>query len=461
VRRTLLLVLLAACGRFGFDASTRDGGGAGGDRSAVADATGSAGPRWAAVLGANSKHFLLAGSGGAPAVGFNFVGATQIPGGMLTAAAQQTASAVVRFDAAGTVQTATVLDAQYTCDARGIEMRGSDVLVVAFSNGVGMPSLGACSVSTGRQDPVVLSVDPAGALALRVHGVSSGLNAQGWNIRVLPDDSFEASGIYSGGLTFGATALPAAGADPNAYLVRLADAQPDPVWTATVNAGVQTTFGPIALEGTDACTLGAYKGSGITAFGTTLPFLGGADDFVARLDLAGNPRFVRGFGSLQTDSDFGEGSVIATGGGCTVAINAPADVTIDGTVLPASAGPSIVATFDASGALLGGFRMPSLPALTVVGSTAVAAYAVSTPVTIGSTTYTPQGIDTIVVELSPSGPTRLLGAVGGAGDQNTMSLAAIGPDALAIGVDTSGELTFGDAILQTTAGVRAIGGRGI
>jgi hypothetical protein len=459
VRRTLL-VLLAACGRFGFDASTRDGGGAG-DGAGVADATGSAGPRWAAVLGANSKHFLLAGTGGAPAVGINFVGSTQIPGGMLTAAAQQTASAVVRFDAAGTVQTATVLDAQYTCDARGLAMRGSDVLVAAFSNGVGMPSLGACSVSTGRQDPVVLSVDPAGALALRVHAVSSGLNAQGWNINVLPDGSFEASGIYSGGLTFGTTALPAAGADPNAFIVRLSDAQPDPLWSRAIDGSVQITPGPMALDGTDACSLGSYRGSGLTVLGTALPFLGGADDFVARIDAAGTPRFVRGFGSTLEESNFNEGSVIATGGGCTVAINAPGDVTIDGTLLPVSAGPSIVATFDASGALLGGFRTPALPALAVVGTTTVAAYAVSTPVTIGGTTYTPQGTDTIVVELSPSGPTRLLGAVGGAGDHNTMSLAGIGPDAVAIGVDTSGELTFGDTTLQTMAGDRAIAVLGI
>jgi hypothetical protein len=456
--RCTLLVLLAACGRFGFDPGTPD---AGGDGRAMADATGSAGPRWAAVLGANAPQLLITGVDGAPAVGFSFVSSTQIPGQTLTATASQTASAVVRFDAGGAVQSATVLDAQYTCDARGIAMRGSDVLVAAYSNGTAMPSLGACSVTTGRQDPVVLSVDPAGALALRVQGVSSGLNAQGWNIRVLPDDSIEVNGIYSDGLTFGTTALPAAGADPNAYFVRLDDTQPEPVWSLAIDGSVRIEPGPMALEGTDACALGSYEGSGVTAFGTALPFVGGVDDFVARIDVAGNPRFVRGFGSLATESNFGEGSVIAAGGGCAVAIIVPGDITIDGTTLPQTAGPAILATFDASGTLLGAFRTPGLAALAVVGTTAVAAYAVSTPVTIGSTTYTPQGIDTIVVELSPSGPTKLLGAVGGAGDQNTMSLAAIGPDALAIGVDTSGELTFGDTTLQTTAGDRAIAVLGI
>jgi hypothetical protein len=91
----------------------------------------------------------------------------------------------------------------------------------------------------------------------------------------------------------------------------------------------------------------------------------------------------------------------------------------------------------------------------------VAAYDVSAPVTIGGTTYTPQGSDVIVVELSPAGPTKLLGAVSGAGDQSLLSLAAIAPDAVAIGLSSSGELVFGSTTLTTALNDRVVAVLGI
>jgi hypothetical protein len=449
------LLLLAACGRLGFDAPSS------GDGSVAPDATGSAGARWVAVLGNNAMYFPVTGASGEVAVTYSFQGSTQIPGQTLTGMATQTSSAVVRFDAAGAVRSATVLDATYTCDARGLAMRGDDVLVAAFTSGGATSSLGACSVSTSHQDPVVLAVDGAGTTALHVHGASAGANAQAWNIGVLADSTIVTSGIYSSGLSFGSTSLPTAGFDPNAFVAHIDDSQATALWALGLTAGVQITAGPLAVEGNDTCMLGAYNGSGLTELGTALPHAGKVDDFVARLDATGTPRFVRGFGSTQQDSEFNDGSLVATAGGCIAAIQAPGDVTIDSTTLAVSDGAAIVATFDSAGTLAGGFRTPAEAQLAVVGGKVVAAYAVTAPVTIGGATITPQGTDTIVVEIGPQGPTRLLGVVAGAGEQTPVSLAAIAPDALAIGLQTTGELTFGTHTVQTSAGDHAVAVLGI
>jgi hypothetical protein len=61
-----------------------------------------------------------------------------------------------------------------------------------------------------------------------------------------------------------------------------------------------------------------------------------------------------------------------------------------------------------------------------------------------------------LVEISASGPTKLLGAVGGAGDQSPVSIGAIGPDAVGITIATTGELSFGTTTVQTVANDHAL-----
>jgi hypothetical protein len=317
-----LLVLLTACGRLGFDAGTRD---AGDGQVGVPDATGSAGPRWVVTLGNNTKFLPVTGANGAAIAAWAFAGSTTVAGQPVTGVAANLSSVVARFDASGTLTATTVLDATTTCDIRGITLRGDTALVAGLTNGNAQAALGPCSVSTpGRQEPIILAVDASGAPSRLALGTAGGANAQAWNIVALPDDTYASSGIYSMDLSFGATALPAAGADPNAWLARLSDAQPEPMWSVGLTGGVQLTPGPIATEAGDVCTLGGYLGSGLTELGTALPYVGSADVLLARVDLAGTPRFVRGFGSPAKESDFNEGAVAAIAGGCVASVDAPA-----------------------------------------------------------------------------------------------------------------------------------------
>jgi hypothetical protein len=456
-----LLVLLAACGRIGFGAG---GGGdaTGGDDTAVPDATGSAGPRWAVTLGNNNRFLPIAGENGAPIAAWAFTGSTTVAGEMITGTAVAQSSVVARFDATGAVLATTVLDATTSCDIRGISLRGDTALVAGLTNGSMQAGLGPCSVSTpGRQEPIILGVDPTGAASQVALGTVGGANAQAWNVLALPDASFVTSGIYSMNLQFGAVSLPAAGADPNAWVARLSDTQADPLWTFGFTAGVQTTPGPIALDGSDLCMLGAYSGGGLTALGTPLPYAGAVDALIARLDMTGAPRFVRGFGSPGVESNFNDGSVVAFGGGCVGSIGAAADVTIDGTTLPASDGPAIVVWFDATGALTGGYRLPHLAQLAIVNGHVFAAYTLSATATIDGTQVEPQGLDVVVVELDAQGPSRLLGVVGGSGDQDVIRLAAIGPDAVAISLASSGGFAFGDTAFTNAPNDRVLAVLGI
>ena len=451
-----LLVLLAACGRIGFGTSPGD------DASVIPDATGSAGPRWAVTLGNNSRFLPVAGADGAPVAAWAFTGSTTVRGQMVAGVATAQSSVVARFDASGALVATTVLDSTTSCDIRGVAMRGDTVLVAGLTNGSMQAALGPCSVSTpGRQEPILLAVDPTGAASQVALGVVGGANAQAWNVVPLPDDSFVTSGIYSMNLQFGAVSLPAAGADPNAWVARLSDTQADPVWSFGFTAGVRTTPGPIALDGSDLCMLGAYSGSGLTALGTPLPYAGAVDALIARLDMTGSPQFVRGFGSSGMESDFNDGSVVAFGGGCVGSINAPADLTIDGTTLAASDGPAIVVWFDGSGALTGGYRLPDMAQLAVIGDRVIAAYTISAQATIGGTQVDPQGLDVVVVELDAQGPRRLLGVVGGTGDQDVIRLAAIGPETVALSLASSGGFAFGDSVFTSAANDRVLAVLGI
>lgn len=442
--RVAILFAVAACGRLGFDGTTGDGA------TPPGDGSGSAAVRWAVTIGNNDRFMPVTGSGGAPVVAYAFTGTTTVAGQTLTGVATNLSSAVARFDAAGTLVNATVVDAATTCDIRGITMRGNTALLAGLTYGDGNTTVGPCNVATGRQSPIILSVDAAGALTRVVLGTPSAMNAQAWNVAVLPDDTFLATGIYSGGLAFGTVALPSAGADPNGYIVHLAPPQADALWAIGLTASVQVTAGQLSLESNEACMTGGYLGAGLTELGTALPYVGSADALLARIDASGTPTFVRGFGSPAQDSYFNDGSVAAYNGGCIASIDAPGDVTIDGTQLPLSAGAGLVAWFDSTGALAGAYRVPSTAQVAVVGSRVIGAYTVSAPVTIGGTPYTPQGKDIVVVELSAAGPTRLIDVVGGAGDQDIIRLAAIGPASVALTLAASGDFQL-DTIQFTSA----------
>ena len=445
--RAAVLLLLAACGRFGFDGVTGDGALPSGDGSGSGSA---AAVRWAVTIGNNDRFMPVTGVAGAPIAAYAFTGSTTVAGHMLTGTATNLSTAVVRFDATGTLVNASVLDAATTCDIRGITMRGDTALVAGLAFGDGNTTLGPCNVSVARQAPIILSVDAAGTATRTVLGTPSAMNAQAWNVAVLPDDTFLATGIYSGGLAFGTVALPSAGADPNGYIAHLAPPQTDALWAIGLTANVQVTAGQLSLEGNEACMLGGYLGAGLTELGTALPYVGSADALLARLDTTGTAKLVRGFGSPAQDSYFNDGAVAAFDGGCIGSIAAPGDVTIDSTALPASDGAGIVAWFDSTGALAGAYRVPSTAQLAVVGAHVIGAYTVGAPVTIGGTPYTPQGKDIVIVELSATGPTRLIDVVGGAGDQDVIRLAAIGPSSVALTLASSGEFKL-DATTFTSA----------
>jgi hypothetical protein len=341
-------------------------------------------------------------------------------------------------------------------------MRGDTALVAGLTSGTAQAGLGPCSVSTpGRQEPLILSVDASGAASLVKLGTVGGANAQAWNVVTLPDDSFVCSGIYSMGLNFGAMALPTAGADPNAWVARLADAQPDAAWTLGLTGGVVITPGPIETDGSNLCMLGAYYGGGLTELGTALPYVGVSDALLARLDLTGTAAFVRGFGSPVKDSDFNEGSVAMAGAGCVASIDAPGDVTIDSQTFLASDGVGLVVWFDGTGSLTSGYRLPKKAQLASVNGRMIAAYTITAPATIGGAAVTPQGQDIVVVELGAQGSTRLLGVVGGAGDQDVIRLAAIGPDAVALSLRSSGDFEFGATSFTSAANDRVLAVLGI
>ncbi|MBV8758451.1 MAG: hypothetical protein JO257_14290 [Deltaproteobacteria bacterium] len=434
-----VLLAVAACGRFGFDSVTGDGALPSGDGSGSGSASG---VRWAVTIGNNAFFVPVGGENGTAIAAYPFRGTTTAVGQTLTGIATNLSSAVVRIDATGNLVAATVLDSATTCDIRGVGMQGDTVLLAGLAFGDGNMTVGPCNVAVGRQAPIILGVDSAGTITRPALGMPVGMNAQAWNVRVLPDSTFVISGIYSGGLQFGAVSLPPAGADPNGYVAHLSGSQADPLWTIALDSAASVTPGPIAIEGTDLCMLGGYVGS-VSLYGSALPSFGSSDALIVRIDSSGNTKFVRGFGSTGMESDFNDGAVVAVNGGCVGAIKAPADVTIGSTTMLASDGPGIVVWFDSTGALLGGYRVPSLAGLAHIGTRVIAAYTVTTPITIGSMTFTPQGSDIVLVELDANGPVQLLDVIGGAGDQSLIRMAAIAPDAVALTLASSGDFQAG------------------
>jgi hypothetical protein len=442
-------MLALGCGRIGFDPS---GGvvGDGGDDGGMIDApsTGPAGPRWVRGFGPStggSLGVMVTGAGGEAVAVKSFQTSLAIEGMTLTGQAPFGSGAVVRYDAAGTIVSTSILDATGYCDPRGVAMRGDEVLVTGLTIGTTTnPAFGACSIATNRQDPFVVRVERNGTQHLSAHWIAAGGNGQGWRVAPMSDGTMVMSGIYAVDLTIGSP-LPRGTIDPSTFLTRFMDGVSAPNWAVGLTSTVSELHaGPVATDANDTCTMGGFNAP-VTLFGQALPHRGSYDAWVARLDPSGTPRWIRAIATTGEDSSFGESSITAApDGGCYVAMLARGDLAVDAVSLPASDGNAVVLHLDATGMVDGGLRMPSVGKLARVGTKLYVAAEVSTPLTSGTITYTPIGFDVVIAELDmTTGIVGIVGALGGAGDQRLWSFAAIAGDALAIGAHSTGELVFG------------------
>lgn len=455
--RLVLLLALSACGRIGFDSPGGTAGGDGGDDASVdAPSTGSPGARWLHGYGTSSTGTFdgafVAGVGGEVVAIKSFQTSLAIDGMTLTGQSPFGSAAVTRYDATGAIVSTSVLDATGWCEGRHVTMRGDDALVTGLTIGTtANPSLGPCSVVTNRQDPFVIRVERSGQQSLAGHWPSSGANAQGWWSAPLSDATMVTTGIYGANLTIG-TPLPTATVDPSMFIARYMHGLPFAVWAyGGTSATSQIHAGPIAAEANDLCAMGSFNGP-ITLFGTPLPHVGNFDVWVTRLDPSGTPRWIRAIGTSGEESAFGNSSIaVAPGGGCYISHDAPADLTVNGMTFTALDGRAVVLELDGTGAVVRGARLPSRAHLATAGGRLYAAVEVTQPLTSGGVSYTPMGRDVVILELGVAGLVRVVGALGGAGDQRLWSFAAIADDALAIGGASIGELVFGTSITSSGA----------
>lgn len=452
------LVAVAGCGRFGFDETQPNGSGdAGGDARMT---TGMVGPRWMKRFGL-PQDTGLSGARGEVTVVQRFSSTFSGDGISLTGQGFES-SALARYDVEGSVQFAIALDATGFCDMRDVIADGADTIVTGLTIGTqAIAAYGACSIATNRQDPIAIRVDAAKQQTVSAHWTASGANAQAWRAAQLTDGSLVISGIYSSGLMTD-KALPAAQVDSNVWMARTHATATTATWSTSLNDDTSVHAGPVDAYGDNTCAMGAYTGPA-TLLGTALPHVGGYDTWFARVGPDGQPRFVRGLGSTLDEPSFSNLSSVAAlpGGGCAIGIDAPGDVTFDGVTMPASQGRGLLVYTDDTGALLDWSRLPRTPKLAVVGDRYIVAFEVSSPFMIGDVLYTPDGIDTVIVEVV--GDTfPILGVVGGAGDQMAAALAAAADDAVAIIVGSTGALAFGATSWDTgTTKVNAVGVLGI
>jgi hypothetical protein len=445
LRYVAVLACVLGCGRVGFstsdplaDSSTL------GDGSDGSISTGPIGPRWLRTF--TDRGSAVAGKNGEVALVSVFITDFGAEPNVVMHGDGFDSSALVHYAADGSVLGTQVFDATGFCEMKGIALFGDDIYVAGETQGTtAVPAYGACSIVTNRQDPIVIRVDAQGQQTVATHWTASTMNAQTWAMAPMTDGTFALFGAYSGGLTVGATTLPAAQTDPNTWIARTATTSPtDGGWSHGLVSASEIHPGKIATSGDEVCAVGAHHGA-VTLFGTTVPYVSGYDTWVARLDAAGNPRFVRGFGSPGNESNFGnETSVVALAdGGCLVGIVSDGDVTLDSITYPFANGRGMVVRFAADGAVVWARRMYDVPMLTVIGDRIVGAFATNG--------------DVIILEIDPTGANdRMLGTVGGTGTQVLRELAAVGPDAVAITVSNSGELVFGTTTTTTTARAVAV-----
>lgn len=390
-----------------------------------------------AIAGANNQVAVVTRFGGSytaePSVSFTGQGFTS--------------AALVRYTATGDLQGSSLFDATGFCDMRGLAFDGNNVIVAGFTLGTqSIPAYGACSIATNRQDPIAISVDLAGTQTLVAHWIASGANAQAWTVAVMPDRTLSMAGIYGANLAFGAIPAPAAGTDPNTWVARSTLATPtDATWSAGFSAALEIHPAHIAASGDDLCVLGAHRGA-VTVFGSSLAYVGGYDAWIARVDGSGNPRFVRAFGSTANEPSFGNKAAVAAlaDGSCIASVEAPGDVVASGSTYPVAGDLGFVIRYNADGSVAWTRRFPSQTYITLVGSRLIGAYT--------------EGGEVLVVEIDPTGANdRLLGTIGGGGVQSALELVQIGPNAVAIQVVSTGELTFGATTFDTgAASTRAV-----
>lgn len=466
MRTLAIAVLLAGCGRISFDdVSTRGDGGGSGSGDAGSDggiSTGPKGPRWATRY--TNAYSRLAGANGQLAMVASYSGTFAVDDVPQFTGAGFTNSAVVRWNADGTVLGSALFQNDGFCDMRGLAVDGPDLVIAGFAiSSNALPAYGPCGVLASRQQPVILRLDAANQQSLVDQWTAGGSNGQGWNIVRLADGTFANAGIYGQNLTVGTFVLPAAVTDPSMWIGRTNGGMNGAAWAHEITANVSIQPGPLAADGNEVCALGSYS-QAATILGTALPFAGGNTDvFVARLDPAGTPKFVRAIGSTGDESGYNDGSTIALpDGGCMVGIDAPGDVTLDSVVYPASAGTGLAVRFSASGAVMSARRFQSDIYVTAVGSRLIGSYRVDTPLMIGSTMFTPAGKDVVIVELGATpADDVLLGTIGGDGDQDAFGLVSVGPDAVGFIVASTGGASFGSTALDTGAGARITGVLGI
>ena len=463
--RTLaaLPVVLAACGRLDFALRGTGGDpGDGGSTGSDATVTGSAAPRYAEVLDGNATTPLIGGVLGQVAVAERFVTSATIANAAVTGQAMYESFGLVWLDDKGAPGTTSVLDSTSICDLRALAASSSGVIAAGIADsGATTPALGACAIATARQDGVAIAVDTTGTQQLVAHLAATSMNDQGWFAAAFSDGSVAAAGIYGIGGKLGSQMLPATTSGENAWYARVDPSTGEPIWSATVNSTGVTYAGPISADGDELCMMGSFSGA-VTVLGTQLTSAGSDDEWVARVDATGAPRFVRQVGTTGEESTTAGLAIAATAdGGCTAALVAGGDLVLDSISLPAADGPAVLLHFGASGTLASGQRTSEVPMLARVPGGTYAAAACSQPCELGGVTYTPVDNDIAVFALDDALVATEVAAVTG-GTSTFYGFAAVPPDVLAIGFTLGGPVTFGSTVLpQQTATQNAIAVLGV
>ncbi|HEY1816058.1 MAG TPA: hypothetical protein VGG74_27110 [Kofleriaceae bacterium] len=452
VVRTLaaMAIALAGCGRFDFALR----GGSGGDTgptSIDAIATGSASPRYAEILDGNGGTPLVAGTQGEVAVAETFVASTTIAGSALTGQAMYESWGLVWLDGSGAPASSSVLDSTSVCELRALASAGSGVIAAGIAeSGATMPALGACAIATARQDGVAISVATDGGQALEAHLASSSMNDQSWHAAAFGDGTIAADGIYGAAGTLGSQMLPSTTSDENAWFARVDPTTGEPRWVTTVTTADDDYAGPIDADGDELCMMGSFSNT-VTVLGTQLTSAGGTDEWVARVDATGAPKFVRQIGTTGAESTTMSLAIVATAdGGCTASFDAGGDLVLDTMSLPLADGPAVLLHFGPTGALSAGQRLAEVPILARVAGGTYAAMPCTRPCELGGATYTPVASDVAIFTLDDALEATPIAAVTG-GVSALYAFAGVPPDALAIGFSFTAATTFGATVLPDQA----------
>lgn len=197
----------------------------------------------------------------------------------------------------------------------------------------------------------------------------------------------------------------------------------------------------------DVCIAGWFAAT-TTIAGAPLTSAGSDDVFVARLGPDGAAKFVRSLGSTAQDDVWGV--IAGSDGGCAIAMRYNADLPLGGAAgtLMNHGGPdAAVIRLDADGAVAGAGSIGSpgneVPAgLVTVRGNVFVVVELDAPLTIGSTSLTPQGRDAALIQLLGDTMDSVAGVITGAGDVDVFGAAVRGGDVVIYGQYT-GELRIG------------------